>query len=108
MWSEALLICYFLGLVAALLKTVRYALDVKRTHQAFYWIGVPANLALASALLSLAASAGDTFNSDFLRFSIRLSFITWAVLAVIFEMLYLRTFVNVTKVDEDENEVSNG
>lgn len=95
MWSQALLVCYFLGLVAALLKTVRYALDAKRYQQRFYLIGIPANLAPAAALLVLAASTGNTFHGDWLRSAIRLSFIVWAVLALLFEAIYLKTILSV-------------
>lgn len=97
MWAQTLLVCYFLGIVAAILKTARYALDAKRTRQRFYLIGVPANLALASALAVLAASAGDTLNGEWLRMAIRLSFIMWAVLVLLFEAIYLRTILTVRR-----------
>ena len=97
MWAQTLLVCYFLGTIAAILKTARYALDAKRTRQRFYLIGVPANIALATALIVLAASVGDSFNAEWIRAAIRLSFIVWAVLALTFEALYLKTILTVRR-----------
>ncbi len=98
-WQQALLVCYFLALVASSLKTVRFVLDAKRTGQGFYWIGVPANLALVTITILLSGSAGDNpaFRGDWLRIAIRLAFIAWACLALLLEVLYLRTFVRVKR-----------
>lgn len=102
-WVQILLVCYFLGMVTALLKAMRYALDAKRRRQGFYLVGVPANIALFAALAVLAASTGDTpvIAGDHLRFAVRLSFAAWSVLAIIFEVLYLKTFVNVKSKEEN-------
>lgn len=43
-------ICFFLAFIAAMLKMVRYIADYRRFGKFFYLVGIPANIALATAL----------------------------------------------------------
>lgn len=108
---HVLAICYFMPFVAALLKCGRYFMDYKRTAQNFYLIGVPANLFLALALALIVVANGNDplWQGSALVISIRLSFIFWALLSLLFEILYGRTYLIVTPTlpdEEDTNETT--
>ena len=104
MWEQALLYCYYLGMFAAILKAGRYAVDAHRNKQRFFLVGVPANLALAAALLILAARAGG-WPGEWLRLGIRLSFVLWADMALLFEILYIASFTKVIRDHEGDKNV---
>lgn len=97
MIAQLLTACYLLGLAAALLKACRYAVDYLRREQWFYLVGVPANLALAAALALLIVSTGadPVIPAPALRILLRVSFMAWAILGLLFEVLYLRSFLRV-------------
>lgn len=88
-------VCYFLALVAAILKAWRYWLDWRRREQWFYLVGIPANLLLATALVLLIIGSGadPVWIGDGFRITLRLSIMLWAILSLLFEVLYVRTFV---------------
>ena len=103
---QVLAISYFMAFVAALLKAGRYLMDYKRTGQRFYLVGVPANLFLALALALLVVASGDNppWPVDVMVVSIRIAIIAWAVMSLLFEVLYGRTYLIVTPTPPDEEE----
>ena len=106
---QVLAICYFMAFVAALLKCGRYFMDYKRTRQSFYLVGVPANLFLALALALIVVASGDNppWPAAEMAIFIRMSIIVWAVMSLLFEILYGRTYLIVTPTplnEEEENE----
>lgn len=94
---QLLAICYFMAFVAALLKSGRYWMDYRRTGQSFYLVGVPANLTLAVALALIVVASGDSplWSGPALVISIRTAIIGWAILSLLFEILYSRTYLIV-------------
>lgn len=102
---HVLAICYFMAFIAALLKCGRYFMDYKRTGQYFYLVGVPANLflALALALIVVASGANPPWPVSVMAVSIRIAIIVWAVLSLLFEVLYGRTYLIVTPTLPDED-----
>lgn len=105
---QMLAICYFMAFVAALLKSGRYWMDYKRTGQSFYLVGVPANLCLAVALALIVVAGGDDplWSGPMLVVSIRISIALWAVLSLLFDIMYGRTYLIVTPTPPDEEDVN--
>lgn len=101
---QVLAISYFMAFVAALLKSGRYLMDYKRTGQRFYLVGVPANLFLALALALIVVASGNNppWPESVMAVSIRIAIIAWAVLSLLFEMMYGRTYLVVTPTPPDE------
>jgi hypothetical protein len=101
MIAQLLTICYLAGLTAAMLKATRYWLDYQRRGQHFYLVGVPANLALALTLALLVISTGDdpAIPLPTLRTLIRASLMVWAGLGLLFEVLYIASFLELKKDD---------
>jgi hypothetical protein len=104
---QILAACYFLAFIAALLKAARYFIDYRRQRQWFHLVGIPANLflALALALITILAGADPMWHNETMRIAIRFSIIAWAVLSLVFEVLYARTYLIVTPKPEVEVEV---
>lgn len=102
---QVLAVCYFMAFIAALLKCGRYFMDYKRTRQYFYLVGVPANffLALALALIVVASGANPPWPASVMAVSIRIAIIAWAMLSLLFEILYGRTYLIVTPALPDED-----
>ncbi len=84
-----------MAMAACALKALRYLADSRRKEQAFYLLGTPANIALLMALALILVDAGDEpkIHGEWLRTAVRASFMTWAVLSISFELLYMATFV---------------
>lgn len=103
---QVLAFCYFLAFLAALLKAARYYVDYRRSGRGYYLIGVPANLALALALALIVVANGQSplWQGEAVIVAIRLSFIAWAVLSMLFEVLYVRTYLVVTPSEPEEDE----
>lgn len=103
---QMLAICYFMAFVAALLKSGRYWMDYKRTGQSFYLVGVPANLCLAVALALIVVGSGPDplWQGLALLVMIRTAIILWAILSLLFEILYSRTYLVVKPVIAKEEE----
>ena len=103
---QVLAISYFMAFVAALLKSGRYLMDYKRTGQRFYLVGVPANLFLALALALIVVASGNNppWSVEVLAVIIRTAIIAWAVMSLLFEVLYGRTYLVVTPTPPDEEE----
>lgn len=101
---QVLAISYFMAFVAALLKCGRYWMDYKRTGQRFYLVGIPANLflALALALIVVASGANPPWSVDVMAIFIRMAIIFWAVLSLLFEVFYGRTYLIVTPTPDEE------
>lgn len=97
MW-QILAASYFMAFIAALIKTARYFADYRRHRQSFYLVGVPANLALALALALIVIRSGDdpVWRGAASIAAIRGSIVVWAVLSLVFEVLYGRTYLVVT------------
>lgn len=101
MIQQILTIGCLAGLTAAMLKALRYWLDYRRRGKWFYLVGVPANLALAFTLALLVISTGDdpAIPLPTLRTMIRASLMTWAGLGLLFEILYIASFMELKKDD---------
>lgn len=98
-WTEVLYIGYTLAVLATLGKAIRYFADAMNTGNAFYFIGVPSNLALAGAMLLIGIASGENpiWNAHPMRVAIRTLFIAWAASALIFEFMYWYTILGVSK-----------
>lgn len=103
---QVLAISYFMAAVAATLKAVRYYADYRRTKQKFYLVGVPANLFLALALAMIVVASGNNppWSLEVMGVIIRMAIIAWAVMSLLFEMLYGRTYLVVTPTPPDEED----
>lgn len=104
--EKALLTSYLLGILVALMKSVRYWMEYERNKQRFYLIGVPTNLALFAVVLLLAGATWGAWSGMWMRYLIVFTLLTWAILALIFEILYVRTFVRVSQdvIEETDDE----
>lgn len=100
-----LAVCYFLGIVTAIFKAVRYTVDWKRRDQWFYLIGLPANIALAIAMAILVITAGPDpiFRGPSMVIALRTAIMTWAIWSVIFEILYARKWLILRRKDADSS-----
>lgn len=88
-------ICFFLAFIAAALKILRYMADYRRFRKFFYLVGIPANVALATALgLIIVGSGPDPiWRNATTVVLVRLSIALWAVFSLLFEILYSRTYL---------------
>lgn len=93
--SQIVTVCYFLALVASVLKAWRYWLDWRRKEKWFYLIGIPAylSLVLALALIIIGSGADPAWIGEGSLLMLRLSIMLWAILSLLFEVLYVKTFV---------------
>ena len=106
MLFHVLAISYFMAFGAALLKSIRYMMDYKRTGQRFYLVGVPANLFLALALALIVVASGNNppWSVDVIAIFIRMAIIAWAVFSLSFDVLYGRTYLIVTPTPPEEED----
>lgn len=97
MIAQLLTACYLLGFAAASFKAARYMVDYWRREQWFYLVGIPANVSLAIALASLIVLSGQDpiLPRYILSIVLRGAFMAWAILALAFEVFYLRSFLRV-------------
>lgn len=102
MLNDILGISFFIAAFAAVLKAIRHVVEYKRHHQRFYLIGVPANLAFAIALALIIVGSGPdpVWRNDVTVTLFRWLIIVWAVLGLLFEFLYSRTYIIVKPNDE--------
>ncbi len=91
--------CYFLAMATCALKAGRYLADSRRKEQWFYLLGTPANIALFVAIAMILVDMGDEpkIRGEWARVVVRTSFMSWAVLSILFELLYIATFVIIRK-----------
>lgn len=101
-WADILYVTFFLAAVAAIFKVARYGVDARLKRQWFYWIGIPANIALLAALLLIANSTGDEplIRENWLRLLIGSAFVVWAVLSLLFEVLYAHTYIKIRRKEK--------
>lgn len=108
--NQALTACYFLAIIASILKSFRYAADYRRKGEWFYLLGVPANVSLVLALGFILVAAGNDpkISGEWIKLGIRLSFMSWAIFGLLFEALYMATFVVIDteemREEREENE----
>ncbi len=95
--------CYFLAFVAAVLKIFRYLADFRRFGQPFYLAGIPANIALAVALVLLIVGSGPDpiWRTAASAFVVRLAIALWAIFSLLFELFYGRTYVVIVPREEE-------
>ena len=96
--------CFFLGFIAAVLKTIRYMADYRRFGKFFYLVGIPANIALALGLLIVGSGPAPLWRNAVTIIAVRLAIATWAVFSLLFEILYSRTYLIIVS-DGDYTDV---
>ena len=97
MLNDILGISFFLAAMAAVLKAIRHVVEYRRHHMRFYLLGVPANLAFAIALALIIVGSGPdpVWRTTATVMLFRWLIIVWAVLGLLFEFLYSRTYIVV-------------
>jgi len=97
--SHVLTACYFFAMVTTLLKAARYYVDYRRKRQWFYFLGVPGNIAFFIALTLILVNSGENplLSGDWIITGIRGSYMGWAIFGILFEILYIATFVVINK-----------
>jgi len=106
MLDDILGISFFLAAVTAVWKAVRYVLDSRRHRKWFYLIGMLANVSFAIALgLIIVGSGPDpVWRNDTTVTLFRLLVFAWAVLGILFEFMYGRTYIVVRPNGETHGE----
>lgn len=97
MLNDILGISFFLAAVTAMWKAMRYVLDSRRHKQWFYLIGMLGNVsfALALALIIVGSGPDPVWRNETTVILFRLLVFVWAVLGIIFEVMYGRTYIVV-------------
>lgn len=95
----ALTAAYFMGAIGAPFGILRAYVDYKRTGQRVRLMGIltHGSIFFVCALIAVSAGSNPVFSPEFTRTGIRVAFMTWAVLEMVFGVLYAWIFLYVEK-----------
>lgn len=95
--NKILALSYLLGTFAAVLGAFRYWLEYSKTKKKFVLFGALDLILLAVAFFVILVSVGPhpAWSEYFLKVSIRVAVIGFAVFKFVFEIIHLSTFVSV-------------